>query len=586
MVRILHVCFFALMISASAWAQQVDLDELFHWTVELPKQEIAQGETAFIIAKLNVKADHLIYRDMTHVALSESDVALAGEASFPEPHTKLDPFENVEKEIYDGESEFRLPITILPNAAPGVHSVTLVVDYQGCSKKVCYFPQTREFPLSFTVTENVNANAAAIAQTGNAQPSEPAPPQSQIEQYLSNSLFLAFLFIFLSGIATCATPCVFPLIPITVTIFGAREAKSTLQAFLLAFTYVLGLAVTYSALGFIAAYTGSLFGQVMSNPLVIGAVATIFIAMGVSMFGAFELQLPSNWSAKLARAGGKGFAGAFVMGLVAGVIAAPCTGPVLVGLLAYVAKEANPAFGLSLLMVYAFGLGLPFLILGTFSNLITKLPRSGSWMEHVKSVFGILLFTAALYFLKDVVPPLKDALVHSTAAFAGAGVLFAFGLFLGAVHLSFHTTNMMDRLRKGVGVVFCTAALFMIFGGLTKVEAKNVDWVHDLEAGIQAAREQNKPVMIDFYADWCAVCKEIEANTFSDDVVSKNLNRFVTIKVNLDKVKNKNSIQKEYNIYGLPWITFYDSKGNHLPGETITGFIGPEEFIKHINAIQ
>ncbi|MDP8245732.1 MAG: protein-disulfide reductase DsbD [Candidatus Hinthialibacter antarcticus] len=574
-----------MLISASAWAQRVNLDEIFEWTVELPKSEIAQGESAYIIAKLNVKPDHWTYKDMTSIALDKSAIVLSGEASLPTPHTKLDPFENVEKEIYDGENEFRLPITVQPDAAPGVHSVTFVVDYQGCSKTVCYFPQTKTYPLSFTVTENANAGMVVAQQSG-SQTITPSAPQSEIEKYLSNSLFLAFIFIFLSGIATCATPCVFPLIPITITLFGAREAKSTFHAFTLALTYVFGLAATYSALGFIAAYTGSLFGQVMSNPLVIGSVATIFIAMGVSMFGAFELQLPSSWSTKLTSAGGKGFAGAFVMGLVAGVIAAPCTGPVLVGLLAYVAKEANPVFGLSLLLVYAFGLGLPFLILGTFSGLITKLPKSGAWMENVKSVFGIMLFTAALYFLKDVVQPLKDMLVNSTAVFIGAAIVFVIGLLLGAVHRTFHTTNMMDRLRKGTGVVLCTLSLFMIFGGLTRVEAKNVGWVHDLEAGLAAAREQNKPVMIDFYADWCTVCKEIEANTFSDDAVGKALNRFVTIKVNLDEVKNKNAIQKKFNIYGLPWITFYDSSGTHLPDETITGFIGPEEFLDHISKIQ
>ena len=586
MVRFVSIWIIAALISTSAWAQRVNLDEIFQWSAELPKSEIAQGESAYIIAKLTVKPEHWTYKDMTTIALEESAIAFPGEASLPASHTKLDPFENIEKEIYDGESEFRLPITIQPNAAPGVHSVTLVVNYQGCSQLVCYFPTTKEYPFSVTVTENANAGMYVSDQANNGAAAVTSEAKSEVEKYLAQSLVLAFVFIFLSGIATCATPCVFPLIPITVTLFGAREAKSTAHAFTLALTYVLGIVATYSTLGFVAAYTGSLFGQVMSNPLVIGVVATIFIAMGVSMFGAFELQLPSSWSAKLTSVGGRGYAGALIMGLVAGVIAAPCTGPVLVGLLAYVAKEANPVFGLSLLMVYAFGLGMPFLILGTFSGLITKLPKSGAWMENVKSVFGILLFTAALYFLKDVVPPLKDVLFNSTPAFIAATVIFVIGLSLGAVHLSFHTTNMMNRLRKGTGVVLCTAALFMIFGGLTVVEAKNVGWVHDLDTGLAAAREQNKPVMIDFYADWCTVCKEIEAQTFSNDEVGNALKRFVTIKVNLDEAKNKNAIQKKYNIYGLPWITFYDSKGNHLPNETNTGFIGPGEFLQHVNAIQ
>src|SRR6266536_2508957 len=223
-----------------------------------------------------------------------------------------------------------------------------------------------------------------------------------LARLLAQGSVLAFAIAFAGGVLTSLTPCVYPLIPITVSVFGARQSGSRAHAMALSGLYVLGIAATYSALGASAALTGKAFGTVMQNPWVLGGVAALFLAMAASMFGAFELQLPSSLQARLSAVGGAGYAGALAMGLVAGLIAAPCTGPVLAAALAFVATKGSVVYGVAIMFAYALGIGLLFFVLGAFS---ISLPKSGPWMDTVKSVFGIALLAMALVYLRDLFPP-------------------------------------------------------------------------------------------------------------------------------------------------------------------------------------
>ncbi|OGG46345.1 MAG: cytochrome C biogenesis protein, partial [Candidatus Handelsmanbacteria bacterium RIFCSPLOWO2_12_FULL_64_10] len=382
--------------------------------------------------------------------------------------------------------------------------------------------------------------------------------------------------------------CVYPLIPITIGIFGARGARRPIERLTLSLIYVLGIAAMYSGLGLAAASTGAVFGQVLTNPWVIGGVATIFALFGASMLGAFEIQLPAGLQARLSQVGGKGYGGAFAMGLVGGIIAAPCTGPALGAVLTYVATTRDLAFGFWLLFVFALGMGVLFLVIGTFSGAMAALPRSGAWMEGVKSALGIVMLAAALFYLKDVATFLKAALSRSTGYLATAGGLVLLGLLLGAVHRSFHDASTGARLRKGLGVIFCVVGVYTIAGALTApASVAGPDWVRDEAAGLAQARQAGRPAMIDFYADWCAACVELDRYTYSDPKVRERLRAFVSVKVDFTKESEATrALQKKYRLVGLPTVVFVDGRGNELPDKRLTGFAPPGQFLAHIADIR
>ena len=228
-----------------------------------------------------------------------------------------------------------------------------------------------------------------------------------LESALQGNLFLALLLVFLGGIASSFTPCVYPMIPITVAVFGAKDSGSRLRSFLLSLTYVGGIALTFTILGLVAAWTGGLFGKALQSPWVVGGIALVLVALGLSMVGLYPLRIPAAVQARLGNVGGEGWGGAFALGLVAGVIFAPCVGPVLVTLLAHIAQERDLFLGAVLMMDYALGMGVLFLVLGTFSGAITRRPRAGNWLEGVEVSLGCLLLAMALFYLKDIIPPLK-----------------------------------------------------------------------------------------------------------------------------------------------------------------------------------
>ncbi|MDF1565549.1 MAG: cytochrome c biogenesis protein CcdA [Deltaproteobacteria bacterium] len=408
------------------------------------------------------------------------------------------------------------------------------------------------------------------------------------EDAMRESLLLALGVVFLGGVLTSLTPCVYPLIPITVAVFGAKSASSRMKGALLSSVYVLGMAVMYASLGLLAALTGKVFGSVMSNPWVIGVIATVFVLFGISMLGVFQIRLPSGLQTRLSQVGGEGYAGAFAMGLVAGVVAAPCTGPVLGGVLTYVATTGDALLGTVLLFTFALGMGLLFFVLGTFS---VSLPKSGTWMDVVESIFGIALLVVALYFLKDVVPALQ-ALVQVEAGWVMwvTGGVAAAGVLLGGIHLSFHGPAL-HKVGKAAGVLLLTGAIFLRVGALGAVPADHggeLHWLTSESETLALASAEGKPAMVDFSADWCTACKELQKYTFPDPAVQEELSRFVIATVDLtdDESPEYARLKEKYGFPGLPYIVFYDSKGEQRKDLTVTGFRRPEDFLKILAAVK
>ena len=396
---------------------------------------------------------------------------------------------------------------------------------------------------------------------------------------------MALGIIFLAGVATSLTPCVYPMIVIPVSVFGARQAESKVQAAKLSAAFVLGIATLFTPMGVVAAMTGGVFGAALANPIVLGVLAAIFLALAASMFGAFDLDLPSGLKNRLAMAGGVGVKGAFVLGLVNSLIAAPCTGPVVGFLLTWVGTSQNVVFGALAFFTYSIGLGLLFFMVGTFSM---GLPKSGAWLEHVKSVFGVVMVAAAIYFVRDLIPGLTD-LAERTPRFLGIGAaLVVVGIAIGAIHLSFHHTPVITRVRKGLGVAAAVAGctVFVLYLEALPPGAK-LKWLDDYEGAKQMAMTSGKPLLVDFGASWCGACGELDRHTFADPRVVKEGQRFIPVKIDLSPGKDtpeKQELLTSYSHKGLPLVVLHHTTGEEAA--RVTNFVPAERFLEIMRTVQ
>jgi thiol:disulfide interchange protein DsbD len=522
----------------------------------------------------------------TEVTLPDHPDLIFGEVVYPKAEVLEIASLGGKVPVYHDEVALGFQATLLDSAPLDQITLPFQLTYQACNDEQCLLPKTIDLDVAIKVVgmdqpiQPINdAIFANLQLSPPDNPAETATSESgKFSQALSKGYFWAFLFVFVGGILTSFTPCVYPLIPITVSVFGAGESVGRLRSFLLSVTYVMGIALTYSILGVAVASTGAVFGQIMADPRVMLPVCGILIALGLSMLGVFELRVPYAVQNRLNSIGGAGFAGAFAMGTVAGIIAAPCTGPALGAVLSYVATTESAFLGFWLLLTYALGMGLLFIVIGTFSSAIAALPRSGGWMYILENIFGVAIITVALYFLKEVIPPLRTLLQSSAGFFAIAGVFVLVGVALGKFAQRFKDLPRLVQLRKAVGVSFAVVGLYMFVGGLTTAESDLV-WIADEAQGLEAGRREGKPVMFDFYATWCAACNELE-HTYSDPAVKSKLSKFVNVK--LDFTRNSAEVERlkqKYGIVGLPVVIFFDSEGNQLTDKRLEKFVEPEEFL-------
>jgi thiol:disulfide interchange protein DsbD len=512
----------------------------------------------------------------TVLEIDPATAELIGQPGYPQHAMKAFEFTGgKELAVYDGT----FPIAFRAKLKPGATKIGATLRYQACSDRVCLPPKraTVEIDASKIVASTVTAPAAS----GNYTLLSDAPKGAQAKKSLfstdvkgtlaSRGLPLTLLAIFILGLALNLTPCVYPLIPITIGYFSQQSGASRGRRVALSSLYVLGIAITYSALGVFSALSGKLFGAWLQHPGVLIFFALLMLVMASSMFGAFELTVPQFVTR---RSGGQaGLAGALTMGLLIGIVAAPCVGPFVISLIALVSSLQSPMLGFLMFFVLSLGLGLPYLLLGIFSSSASALPRSGMWMVQVKKAMGFILIAMAFYFLRPLIGDF--AFQYGVAA----------SLLIGAAFVFFSKAQGAQIWRIVIGVLLLVAGIAF---AIPREHGTGVQWEKYDASKLAAARAAGKPVVIDFYADWCLPCKELDEKTFIDPRVVKELDRYVRLKADLTAAEDAatKELTKQYGIISVPTIIFIDGGGNEAASARLNGFEPADAFLKRAQSVK
>ncbi len=491
-------------------------------------EEVTPGKLVRFRVEVTLEEGFFAYQDQFRLKVNQPKNSLVGEL-FISPIIEFD--DTISKKRKKGikdSATLTTQIQIPEDLKAKTNTMDVHLTYIACTKKFCLTPRSIDFkiPIKWNFQEKPKSQITKPLQN----------IENRIERKIKDNFILSLFWIFLFGFLTSLTPCVYPLIPITFAVLGGREKKSRWKSFLTSLFYVFGIAITYSSLGLVAAQTGQLFGSLISHPVVIIAMSLILFAMGLSLLGLFEIQAPAF--IRNSAAGHqmkKNYLGVFISGLLAGVIASPCVGPVLVGILAYIAHHQDSFMGFILLFTFAMGFGSLFILLGTFGQLTDKLPRSGRWMNGIKIFLALCLFGLSFYYAWPLVKKLQPK---------------------------------SDSLKT------------------TTDSKKQPQWGKYSVQKVDEAKKQGQPVIIDFHADWCLSCTELDELTFSQPEVIKRSLQFTMIKVDATSPsKELKKITDKYEVYGLPTIIFINTKGEVVRELTLTGFEKASLFIKRMDRV-
>ncbi len=475
--------------------------------------------------------------------------------------------------VYQGDIHVTCRVSGLFDAA-----IPATLRYQACNDRQCLPPKTIKFRIPPPVEKKAAAEGAATETPGASQgtvsappPEGSAPPAANTSGLASMGFLARILAVFVGGLLLNLTPCIYPMIPITVGYFGNQSQGSLRRSFGLASLYVLGMALTYSTLGVIAATTGAMFGRLLQSPVVLIGIAAMMVALALSSFGLYELRMPASLTSKATSRKGK--AGALIMGLLMGIIAAPCIGPFIVALLTYVGTLGSTVIGFTLFFVLALGLGTPFLFLAAFSGSMNLLPRSGDWMLGVRRIFGTLLLGAAVYFIGPVLDPGLYAYVWRLSALAGAIYLLGFeplGQAPGKLGIGFKTT-----------FVILMIGIFWFSGALSP--SRKGEGITFQPFGQIALKNSKKPVLVDFTADWCVPCRELEESTFKDAGVVELSRKFLTLQADITKESPEyKALMERYQVKGPPTVLFLSQDGSEARELRVEGYLDATGFAKRL----
>ena len=542
---------------------------------------------------INANPPALEYNIPTEVALQAAHGVRAARPRYPAGKSMRFSFEDQPLLVYDGATSVVIPIAADAAATPGTYRLSGEVAFQACDDNVCLPPTSVPFTVAVTLTAASGISAvadsvpfdtlrAAPLDTGAAAPPEgfmTAPPddaagqaQSRLTQALESGGLGWFLALFLGGLLLNLTPCVFPMLGVTVSIFGARRAEPLPKVILAAVLYVLGIAAMYTALGVVAALTGGLFGAALQSPWVNVGLGVLLMGLSLGMFGLFEMQAPTWVLDRLGGANTASLAGVFLSGLGVGIIAAPCVGPFIVAVLALIAQKQSVAFGVQTMFTIAVGLGFPYLLLATFSNLLQALPRQGAWMVWIKKVFGVILATIGLsYVAIGLLPGIAPYVVP-------AGLLLG-GLYLGFMEKSDNARRSFLAAKRALGTVAVLASIALLLQVMRAKSSAVVLAPYD-ETAVAASLASGRPVMLEFSADWCVPCHEMELNTFVAPEVVSLARGFDAYKVDLTKFDAEASkrARERYDVAGVPTVLFLSPGGEEVRAARVVGFMGPGPF--------
>ncbi|MDW6091600.1 protein-disulfide reductase DsbD [Vibrio rhizosphaerae] len=498
-------------------------------------------------------------------------------------------------EFFGDVNIYNTPLQITLELADAGKNAEIQVGYQGCAEQgFCYPPEVRTVPIAplppTATSQPSNSAASQPLQKQNSQTTQQALPQAEqnrLADALGQDFWTVLLFLFL-GIGLAFTPCVFPMYPIVTSIVLGQNNLNKKQAFGLAVIYVQGMALTYTLLGLVVASAGLQFQAALQSPAILITFSLLFILLSLSMFGLYTIQMPSSLQTTLnnlsqRQSGGRQL-GVFIMGAISGLICSPCTTAPLSGALLYVAQTGDLMLGGIALYLLGLGMGIPLIVIAVFGQRF--LPRSGPWMEKMKTLFGFILLAAPIFLLERIIPEL-----WSVSLWALLGV----SLFLWILLTSLRSAA--SQLRKTLLLVFSLAGVGLsltpavLYSGIitSPANAESLSFVRiqnieELTHQLALAKVNQQPVMIDFYADWCVACKEFEKYTFSDHAVQQKLAnyRLIQADVTANNAQNK-ALLNHLGVLGLPTLSFWNMAGERVQQARITGFMAADEFLEHLH---
>ena len=539
-----------------------------------------------VIVNWSIAEGYYLYQEKISVKLNQEEAS-----SFDVPTFSISP-EDYNDPYFGLMKIFKKPVQAIFKAShPPLKAEDVVeIAYQGCTSGFCYPPEVKEIKVADLPIAQV-ANTEKTSEKSTALSAQPKAEQDRLAESLFNSKYAVFGF-FLLGLGLAFTPCVLPMLPLlSAIVIGQNQRPNMWRAFALSFVYVQGMALTYTLLGLIVAAIGLPFQVALQHPYVMIGLSIIFVLLALSMFGLFTLQLPSSLQTKLSllsqqqKAGA--FGGVFLMGMIAGLVASPCTSAPLSGTLLYVAQSGDLFTGAITLYLLALGMGVPLILITLFGNKI--LPKSGMWMETVKKLFGFVMLALPVFLISRILP---DEWTPRLWAMLGTAFFIWF-----AFQMPKNGTGWVFRILFLVAAMISVKPLQTWVWGesqapsavenkaFSHIEFKKVKSEAELQ---QALAENNKPlVMLDLYADWCVACKEFEKETFSDPSVQKAFGDMLLLQVDMTKNSEENrALMTKYKVLGLPTILFFSRDGKEIEGSRVNGFMPPVEFLQWIQKIR